>query len=69
MFLNFISGDMNLCFRPVLSILQSSFLFPNPLADFFSAKIRKNAKWQSFPNVYFPEKGCHLGTNRSDNET
>ena len=19
--------------------------------------------------VYFPEKGCHLGTNRSDNET
>ena len=20
-------------------------------------------------NVYFPEKGCHLGTNRSDNET
>ena len=41
MFLNFILGDMNLCFRPVLSILQSSFLFPNPLADFFSAKIRK----------------------------
>ncbi len=51
MFLNFISGDMNLCFRPVLSILQSSFLFPNPLADFFSAKIRKSAKWQSFPNA------------------
>ena len=51
MFLNFISGDMNLCFRPVLSILQSSFLFPNPLADFFSAKIRKNAKWPSFPNA------------------
>lgn len=20
-------------------------------------------------NLYFPEKGCHLGTNRSDNET
>ena len=19
--------------------------------------------------MYFPEKGCHLGTNRSDNET
>ena len=19
--------------------------------------------------LYFPEKGCHLGTNRSDNET
>ena len=23
----------------------------------------------SFCKVYFPEKGCHLGTNRSDNET
>ena len=51
MFLNFISGDMNLCFRPVLSILQSSFLFPNPLADFFSAKIRKNAKCTSLKKV------------------
>ena len=20
-------------------------------------------------SLYFPEKGCHLGTNRSDNET
>ena len=20
-------------------------------------------------DMYFPEKGCHLGTNRSDNET
>ena len=20
-------------------------------------------------SMYFPEKGCHLGTNRSDNET
>ena len=25
-----------------------------------------NLKYQA---VYFPEKGCHLGTNRSDNET
>ena len=23
----------------------------------------------SSDNLYFPEKGCHLGTNRSDNET
>jgi len=22
-----------------------------------------------FAALYFPEKGCHLGTNRSDNET
>ena len=22
-----------------------------------------------FKSLYFPEKGCHLGTNRSDNET
>ena len=22
-----------------------------------------------FEGLYFPEKGCHLGTNRSDNET
>lgn len=26
-------------------------------------------KIQEFLNLYFPEKGCHLGTNRSDNET
>ena len=30
-------------------------------------------KIQEFINLllslYFPEKGCHLGTNRSDNET
>ena len=23
----------------------------------------------AFIALYFPEKGCHLGTNRSDNET
>ena len=23
----------------------------------------------TYSNLYFPEKGCHLGTNRSDNET
>ena len=23
----------------------------------------------TYEKVYFPEKGCHLGTNRSDNET
>ena len=26
-------------------------------------------KIQKFLTLYFPEKGCHLGTNRSDNET
>ena len=23
----------------------------------------------AYKKLYFPEKGCHLGTNRSDNET
>ena len=49
MFLNFISGDMNLCFRPVLSILQSSFLFPNPLADFLVQKYEKAPNGNLFP--------------------
>lgn len=26
-------------------------------------------KIHEFLTLYFPEKGCHLGTNRSDNET
>ena len=33
---------------------------------------RTNCRWsKGKPKsiVYFPEKGCHLGTNRSDNET
>ena len=25
--------------------------------------------WSFCRIMYFPEKGCHLGTNRSDNET
>ena len=38
----------------------------------FLAEILENT--QIFYNIvvvllYFPEKGCHLGTNRSDNET
>ena len=25
--------------------------------------------YEAYSCLYFPEKGCHLGTNRSDNET
>ena len=31
-------------------------------------KIKKDIHF-GFDKLYFPEKGCHLGTNRSDNET
>ena len=33
----------------------------------YKAKIVTNSKQKCA--MYFPEKGCHLGTNRSDNET
>ena len=32
-------------------------------------KMEGNNVLYSKRHVYFPEKGCHLGTNRSDNET
>ena len=39
-------------------------------ADFRQCLRFCNAYGYRVPSmVYFPEKGCHLGTNRSDNET
>ncbi|MBD9271621.1 MAG: hypothetical protein EGS53_01760 [Prevotella sp.] len=32
-------------------------------------KAMKMEKLIKTDGLYFPEKGCHLGTNRSDNET
>ena len=42
---------------PILCILRIIIILFLKLKD-----IKKLA-------LYFPEKGCHLGTNRSDNET
>lgn len=37
--------------------------------DFADYAYMKKKQKTSVNNLYFPEKGCHLGTNRSDNET
>lgn len=41
------------------------------LSTFANEKERNLIDMCTFKNInmYFPEKGCHLGTNRSDNET
>ena len=35
----------------------------------YKAFYEKNNVSSTVDKLYFPEKGCHLGTNRSDNET
>ena len=35
----------------------------------FVTERKKMAGNEKNKELYFPEKGCHLGTNRSDNET
>ena len=48
--------------KAALDMLEQEALSPG----FASAKRQVMKK---IKKVYFPEKGCHLGTNRSDNET
>ena len=59
----------NLPFRvivPVCYLMRLNVVF----SGLFDSKKKKLWEKDSFTHImYFPEKGCHLGTNRSDNET
>ena len=45
---------------PFLEMTKQNVTYFYPACKDFNL----NQEW-----LYFPEKGCHLGTNRSDNET
>ena len=55
------------------SILRKQLVCALAYQLFLHFLVRLVVKYHTFKDdllwLYFPEKGCHLGTNRSDNET
>ena len=76
-FYTFFGGMLeNACFLSIFKILAFSLQLFSENKEHIESNIQHlriliSIVWQETGSerLYFPEKGCHLGTNRSDNET